>query len=477
MKVKSPLEVYNYLPRTNCGECGFDTCMSFAAHILDRSVSVLDCKPLVRDAEKDPKVKKKLEELLELTAPEIAEVVIGVGDNAVKIGGEEVLHRHELTFFNPTAFFFDVWDTMDDKAIEERCSRVVEYKKFYVGNFLTLDGIAVRCTSGDPKRFSEVVKKVATYGKPMILVALDPECMKAALEEVADQRPLIYAATEGNWKDFLKLALDYKVPVTLRAKDLDLLKSMAVTFKQAGVTDIVLDPVTEPLGEGLKGTFERVIQLRRAAIAGQDKDVAYPIMVTPIAAWLIDGDEVSKSYWEAVIGGMFIVKYGDVMIFRSLEQHVVMPMITLRFNIYTDPRKPVSVEPGLRVFGYPNENSPVMLTTNYALTYFTVESDIKKANIYCYLIVVDTEGISVESAVAGRYLTADKIAEAIKETSIEKKVNHRYLIIPGLAARLSGETEEALGGDWRVLVGPKDSSGIAEFLKRKWPPKEELILP
>ncbi|RLI82409.1 acetyl-CoA synthase subunit gamma, partial [Archaeoglobales archaeon] len=144
MKVKSPLEVYNYLPRTNCGECGYDTCMSFAAHVLDRSAKVTDCKPLVEEAEKDSKAKEKLEKLIELTAPEIAEIVIGTGDASVNIGGEEVLHRHELTFFNPTAFFYDVWDTLDDKDIDERCSRVVEYKKFYVGEFLTLDGIAVR---------------------------------------------------------------------------------------------------------------------------------------------------------------------------------------------------------------------------------------------------------------------------------------------------------------------------------------------
>ncbi len=469
MKVKSPLEVYNYLPRTNCGECGYDTCMSFAAHVIDRSAKVEDCKPLVEEAKKDPKVKKKLEELLELTSPEIKEVIIGTGDSAVKIGGEEVLHRHELTFFNPTAFFYDVWDTLDDKTIDERCSRVVEYRKFYVGEFLTLDGIAVRCTSGDAKRFREVVKKVAGYGKPMVLVSLDPECMRAALEEVAESRPLIYAATEGNWKDFLKLALDYKVPVVLRAKDLNVLKSMAVTFKQAGVEDIVLDPVTDPLGEGLKGTFERVIQLRRTAIAGEDKGVAYPIMVTPIAAWLIEGDEVTKSYWETVIASMFIVKYADVMIFRSLDQHVVMPTITLRFNIYTDPRTPVQVEPGLRPINDPSPEDPVFITTNFALTYYTVESDLTSGGIKGWLLVLDTGGLGVEVSVAGGQFTASKVKELIEETKIEEKVNHRNLIIPGLAARLQGAIEDETG--WKVFVGPMDSGRIKGWLEKNWPPK------
>ncbi len=470
MKVKSPLEVYNYLPRTNCGECGYDTCMSFAAHVLDRSAKVTDCKPLVEEAEKDPKAKEKLEKLIELTAPEIAEIVIGTGDASVNIGGEEVLHRHELTFFNPTAFFYDVWDTLDDKDIDERCSRVVEYKKFYVGEFLTLDGIAVRCVSNDPKRFREVVKKVAGYGKPMVLISMDAECMRAALEEVADKRPLIYAATEDNWKDFLKLALDYRVPVTLRSKDLNTLKSLAVTFKQAGVNEIVLDPVTEPLGEGLKETFERVIQIRRTAIQGQDKDVAYPIMVTPIAAWTIEGDDVTKAYWEAVIASMFIIKYADIMIFRSLDQHVVMPTITLRFNIYTDPRTPVQVEAGLKEINEPSPEDPVFITTNFALTYYTVESDLTSAGIKGWLLVLDTEGLGVEVSVAGGQFTASKVKELMDETKITEKVKHRYLVIPGLAARLAGAIEDETG--WKVLVGPIDSGRIKGWLEKNWPPKE-----
>ncbi|MDI9642845.1 MAG: acetyl-CoA decarbonylase/synthase complex subunit gamma [Archaeoglobaceae archaeon] len=470
MKVKSPLEVYNFLPRTNCKECGYDTCMSFASHVLDRSAKVLDCKPLVKDAEKDPKVKEKLDKLIEITSPEIAEVVVGVGDKAIKIGGEEVLHRHELTFFNPTAFFFDVWDTLDDKKIQERCERVVNYKKFYVGKYLTLDGFAVRCTSNDPKRFKEVAKKVASYGKPMVLIALNPECMKSALEEVANQKPLIYAATEGNWKEFMKLALDYKVPVAIRAKDLNVLKSISATFKSAGIKEIVLDPVTEPLGEGLQGTFERVVQLRRKAILDGDKDVAYPILITPISAWLIEGDEVTKAYWEAVIAGMFIVKYGDAMIFHSIDQHVVMPTLTLRFNIYTDPRTPVQVAAGLKELNSPGPEDPVFLTTNFALTYYTVENDLNSAKIKGWLLVVNTEGIGVEASVAGGKLTASKVKEIIQETKIAEKVNHKYLVIPGLAARLQGAIEDETG--WKVLVGPIDSGRVKGWMEKNWPPKK-----
>jgi acetyl-CoA decarbonylase/synthase complex subunit gamma len=155
---------------------------------------------------------------------------------------------------------------------------------------------------------------------------------------------------------------------------------------------------------------------------------------------------------------------------HSMDGWVLLPQLIWRFNIYTDPRKPVSVDPGVREFGTPDRHSPVLVTTNYALTYFTVESDIKSANITCYLVVVDTGGISVESAVAGRYLTPELIANALKEYHVDKLVSHRHVILPGLAARISGETEEASG--WHVIVGPKDSSGIVHLIMDHWPPKD-----
>ncbi|RUM34266.1 MAG: acetyl-CoA decarbonylase/synthase complex subunit gamma [Archaeoglobus sp.] len=464
MKVKSPLEIYKLLPGTNCGECGFDTCMSFAAHILDRSAKIEDCKPLIEQAKKNDKAAEKLKKLIEITAPEVDEVVIG---KDLKIGGKEVLHRHELTFFNPTALFFDVCDTMDEKTIDERCSRVVEYKKFYVGKYLTLDGIAVRCTSNNPDQFAEVAKKVAGYGKPIILVSLNAECMEKALKAVGSDKPLIYAATPENWMDFLKLAKKYSVPVVVRSKDLNMLKSLAATFKAHKIS-VVLDPVTEPAGKGLQRTFERVIQIRRTAILGQDKDINCPIMVTPIAAWTVEGDDIGKMYWETVIAALFIVKYGDIMIIHSVEPHTIMPLVTLRENIYTDPRTPVQVEPGLKAINNPDKNSPVLITTNFALTYYTVESDLQSSGASGWLLVLDTEGLGVEVSVAGGQFAPEKVKQLMEETKIAEKVNHRYLVIPGLAARLQGALEDETG--WKILVGPTDSGRLKAWLEQNWPP-------
>jgi len=469
VKGLSPIDVYMLLPRTNCGECGEPNCMAFATKLVNREVELEKCTPLLREE----KYKEAYQKLKELLAPAVKEVVIGVGDRAVKIGGKLVMYRHEFTYHNPTAIAIDVTDEMSDEELLDRVKRVENFTYNYIGRELRLDMIAVRSTSNDPDAFKRAVEKVAEATElPLILCSFNPNVMEAGLVAVHDRRPLIYAATKENWRDMAELALMYNCPLAIFApNDLKLLRSMAKTMVEYGVEDLALDPGTFP-EEGLSDTINNFTMIRRCACKRGDELLGFPLIGTPIVAWMDREAPPEVLAWrEAYLASMLISRYADLLIMHSLDGWVQLPTIIWRFNLYTDPRKPVAVEPGLRVFGKPDENAPVMLTTNYALTYFTVESDIKSAGVDCYLIVVDTGGISVESSVAGRYLTAEAIADAMKETKIEERVKHRYLIIPGLAARLSGEIEDLTG--WRVLVGPKDSSGIPAFLKKKWPPKEE----
>ena len=465
----SPLDIYMLLPRTNCGKCGEKNCMAFATKVVNREVPVELCTPLIEEEKyKDAYVK-----LREILAPAVKEVVIGVGEKSVKVGGKLVMYRHEFTYYNPTPIAIDVTDEMPENEVLERVKRVEDFAYNYIGRILKLDMIAIRSTSNDPTKFKSTVEKVANTTKlPLILCTFNPEVMKAGLEVVYDRRPLIYAATEHNWRQMADLALMYNCPLAIFSPgDLNLLKSLAGTLQEYGVEDLLLDPGTFP-EEGLSETITNFTMIRRNACKGGDTLVGFPLIGVPMTVWLRKGSPKEVLQWkEAYLSAMLISRYADLLIMHSLEGWVLLPNIILRFNIYTDPRKPVSVEPGLRIFGSPDENSPVMFTTNYALTYFTVESDIKSANIDCYLIVVDTGGISVESSVAGRILTSQTVADAIKKSGVEEKVKHRYLIIPGLAARLSGEIEELTG--WRVLVGPRDSSGIPAFLKEHWPPKEK----
>jgi len=297
------------------------------------------------------------------------------------------------------------------------------------------------------------------------------------LESVQNRRPLIYAATEENWSDMAELALMYNCPLTIFApNNLNLLRALSKTLIEYGIEYLVLDPGTFP-DEGQSDTLNNFTLVRRNACKSGDKLLGFPLLGTPITVWFGKEDSKETVAWEeACLASILTSRYADVLIMHSLEGWVQLPTVIWKFNIYTDPRKPVAVKSDLKMFGKPDETSPVMLTTNYALTYFTVESDLKKFGGNCYVIVADTEGISVESAVAGRYLTAESIAETVKRSRVAEKVKHKCLIIPGMAARLSGETEDELGNfglpGWRVIVGPRDSSGIVKLLKEKWPPKE-----
>jgi acetyl-CoA decarbonylase/synthase complex subunit gamma len=293
--------------------------------------------------------------------------------------------------------------------------------------------------------------------------------MEAGLSLIKDRRPLLYAATEKNWKRMAELALSFQAPLVIHTDgDLALLRSLAKTMTAYGLADLVLDPGTLS-DDGLSETIHALTAIRTAACRDLDTIFGYPLLGVPLAVWT--GGEISMDVlkWrEAITASMLMSRYADLLIMHSLEGWVLLPQLIWRFNLYTDPRKPVSVEAGIRIFGHPDKNSPVLITTNYALTFFTVESDIKAAGLDCYLIVVDTGGLSVESAVAGRYFSTDSIVSALKDGEVENLVNHKTLIIPGLAARLSGETEEATG--WKILVGPKDSSGLPQFLRERWPP-------
>ncbi len=467
MKLNSPLQVYKYLPQTNCAECGEATCMAFASHLIDRSKKIEDCPPILKEG-----FKKKYLELQTLLAPEIREITIGTGENAKRIGGDDILYRHQLTFFDPTAFAYDVWDTMPENDLVERVNKIQNFRKFYVGKFLKVDMVAVRCVSGDPLKFAAAVRKVNETTKfPLVLCSFDPAALKAALDVVKDKNPLIYAATEKNWVEVCELALNYKVPVVLFSSDLDKLKSMALTFKEMGIKDLILDPGTYPQGKQLKDTFERFIKLRRSGIKEGQKDIAYPIMAVPLNAWLVFKDTVTASYWETVLASMFTVKYGDIMILHSLEPYAMLPEVHIRDTIYTDPRTPVKVAPGVNEVGSPTKDSPVIVTTNFALTYYTVESDLSSNKINCYLAAVDTDGIGVEAAVAGGQLTAAKIKDTFQKANFEFKdrTSHSILILPGLAARLQGDVEDATG--LRVMIGPPDSGRIPGWMEKNWPPK------
>ncbi len=438
--------------------------MAFAAKLVNREVTLERCLPLLK--KEHEKVYKQLWEMLK---PPIREVTIGPKEHSIKVGGKYVMYRHEFTYTNPTAVAIDVTDEMSDEELLDRVNKTQQFNYEYIGTTLKLNMIAVRSTSNDPEKFKVTVKKVLENTTlPLILCSFDSKVLKAGLMVASKARPLLYAATKENWKDMAELALMHNCPLAVFApNNLKLLRSLSKTLTEYGVKDLALDPGTLP-GEGLGDMISNFTMIRRAATKKGDELLGFPLIGTPITAWIENADApVEVAEWnEAYLAATLINRYADILILHSTEGWVLLPNVILRENIYTDPRRPVAVEPGLRTLGTPDESSPVMFTTNFALTYYTVASDIESAGIDSYLLVVDSEGIAVDCAVAGRKLTADKVAEAIKEAKMEEKVKHRKLIIPGKAARLSGEIEEASG--WEIMVGPRDSSDIPKFLQEKW---------
>lgn len=467
-KELSPIQVYQMLPMTNCKECGETNCMAFAAKLVNREANLSECKPLL-----EPKYAEAYEKLWALLKPAVKAVEVGVGDDKVTLGGEYVMYRHEFTYFNQTAIAIDVSDEMSDEEFEARIKVADGFEYEYIGMKLTLDMVAVRSSSNDPAKFEAAAKKAAELtDKPLVLCTLDPAVMVQGLAAVGEKRPLIYAATKDNWKEMADLALMYNCPLVASSPfDLNTLKGIARTLSEYGVEDIVLDPGTK-LDDGISATMDNFTVLRWDAINEEEEYLGFPLMGVPIAAWAEKAEDPITNEWnEAVLSAALITRYSDIIVVHSVSGWALLPLVILRQNLYTDPRKPVAVEAGVNTYGEPDEMSPVLLTTNFALTFYTVASDIESAKLDCYLVVVDSEGMSVESAVAGRKVTADIIAETLEEYKVGDLVKHRHLVIPGRSARLSGEIQELTG--WKVSVGPIDSSGIAKYLEEKWVPDPE----
>jgi acetyl-CoA decarbonylase/synthase complex subunit gamma len=466
MKELSPIDVYKLLPKINCKECGQENCMAFATKLVNREVSLESCPPLLKKEHE-----KAYGQLKELLKPAVREVVVGVGEKAKKLGGKLVMYRHEFTYSNPTAIAIDVTDEMPEQEMVDRIKRTENFSYEYIGYTLKLDMIAIRCTSGDAEKFKATVKKVAeNTSLPFMLCTLNPAVAEAGLMAAPKARPLLYAATAENWQDMGELAQMYNCPLVVSSpNDLNMLVSLVKTLMAFGVNDLVLDPGTFA-NEGLGTTLNNFTMLRRAACKGGEDLAGFPLLGVPMVAWLNKGDSADEiiKWKEAYLASMLVVRYADIIVMHGNDGWSLLPTTVLRQNIYTDPRKPVAVSPGLKEFGTPNESSPVLFTSNFALTYYTVASDIESNKLNAYLIVVETEGSAIDSGVAGRKLTAERVADAIKESGIESKVKHRNIIIPGKASRISGEIEELSG--WKVQVGPRDSSEIPKYLVEKWNP-------
>jgi acetyl-CoA decarbonylase/synthase complex subunit gamma len=437
------LDIYKLLPKTNCKLCGSPTCLAFAMKLAAGKVDVEQCPDL------DPETKALLGGA---TRPPIRRVKVGVGERSVAVGEEFVLFRHEKTFYHPPGIMVQVSDTWPEEQVRTVVANVRDGIVHRVGMDLMINGVAIRNESGRPEQFAETVAMVEACGDlPEVLIASDPAAHEAALAVCGNFRPLVHAATEETWQALVPLAKRYGCPLAVRAESPEGLAALVGNCTGAGVSGLMLDLAPRTL----RDYIVTATRIRRAAIERTEPALGYPIVFDTLPLGLPDATLAAG-----------ILKYAGIIVTGPLSTASTEAALTLRQNIYTDPQKPIQVTPGLYPLNDPGRDAPVLLSVNFSLTYFTLLGYLEAAHIPCYLLVVDTEGLSVLTAVAGGKLTETLVAASIRTFDVEKAVDHRRLIIPGYAAPLSGKIEDETG--WKVLVGPRDAAELAEFLEKEW---------
>jgi acetyl-CoA decarbonylase/synthase complex subunit gamma len=443
------IEIFKLLPKTNCGDCGVPTCLAFAMNLAAGKADLSACPHVSEEAK---------EKLSEASAPPILPVTIGTGDKALKIGGETVLFRHEKRFENPPGIAILVTDNMGDDEVDARLKKAKEMSYERVGLILESNLVALKAESGDAAKFEALAGKVkAGSDANIILMSNSADVLAAGLKACADRKPLIYTATKDNADAVAALAKDNDCPVAAKTSGIDELIELTEKLAGAGLKNIVIDSGSRTVRQSL----EDQIVIRAAALNKKVRALGYPTIVFPCEM----ADNPMK---EAIIASMFVAKFAGIIVLSDFQGESLFPLLVERLNIYTDPQRPLATTEGIYEINNPKENSPVLITTNFALTYFLVSGYIESSKIPSWLLVKDTEGLSVMTAWAAGKFSADIIGPFVKKCGIEDKISHKKLIIPGYSAAESGGLEEELPG-WEILVGPREGAHIAGYLK-EWKP-------
>jgi acetyl-CoA decarbonylase/synthase complex subunit gamma len=449
----SGLEIYKLLPggvkpphpKANCKECGFPTCLAFAMKLAAKQADLSTCPYVSAEARAT---------LAAAAAPPIRLVTLGTGEAKLEVGNETAMFRHEKTFYHAPGLFLRVRDTDD---IEAKVGPAMAYSVERVGMQLGMSGVALENTSGSPETFAAAVKRVrALTAKPLILMSANVAALKAALAVEGGQKPLLYAATAENWADMAALAKEAGLPLAVRSDGLDGLAELTDKIKGAGVEDLVLDPGNRDL----LGTLQSLTHLRRLALKKNYRPLGFPVITFP-------GEGAADALDEMIAAAEHVAKYAGLIVLDSFSPALAYPLLTLRLNIYTDPQKPIQVSPGLYEIGTPGAESPIMVTTNFSLTYFTVAGEVEGSGVPAWLLIADSEGMSVLTAWAAGKFDAEKIAKTVKQFDVASKITHRKLVIPGYVASLLGELEDEMQG-WQILVGPREAVDITNYLKNVW---------
>ena len=434
------MEIYKLLPKTNCGECKFPTCLAFAMQLANQKVALEAC-PYV-----SPDAKAALEES---GAPPIRLVTIGIGDLAARIGDETQLFRHDKTFYHPTVLGLVADDASGLEKMKDKIESARSALFERVGRVERVDVVGVRHSSGKTEDFLEAAKAASQQPLPIVVMTEDPKLMADAIASCSQRKPLLYRATPRNFDGMAAVAKAGPCPLVIGgASDLDELSQMADKARKTGLTDIVLEPGSPSSAQMLRD----MTLVRRAAIKQRFRSLGYPTIAV-----------LGNSETDLLKATLGVMKYASVILLGEVPREFLFPLLVLRQNIFTDPQMPIQVKAGLYAIGDPNENSPLLFTTNFSLTYFTVRADIEKSKIPVWLLVVDTDGQSVMTSFAAGKLTPESVAKAVETEKVKEKCARNEVVIPGMVSRMSGKLNELTG--MKIVVGPRESSGLPKVLR------------
>ncbi len=439
------IQIYKLLPQTNCKECGYPTCLAFAMKLAAKQVELTACPYVTPEAKT---------QLAESAAPPIRLVAIKSNGYESKAGNEVVLFRHEKTYYNKPGLFIRVYDDQPVDAIKALVTEANAYAVNYVGMDLTVDGFVVASKAGNPATFAAAVQAVRSVSKrPVMLMTRDVNIAKAGVGALQGETPLIYGADSKNWESFADLAKEVKASLGVIGANLAETAELTDKIKAKGVEDMVIDPGGRDLGLGLAaGTT-----IRRLAVKKNVRSLGFPVITFP-------GD-VNDPTMEAIHAAQAISKYAGFIILDHFNPATIYPLLVLRQNIYTDPQKPIQVQPGIYEINAPKPESPVLVTTNFSITYFSVANEVEGSGLPAWLLVCDAEGMSVLTAWAAGKFDAERIAKSVKGFNVADKVSRKRVVLPGHVAVLSGELEGELP-DWEIRVGPREAVDLPAFMKQ-----------
>ena len=440
------IQIFKLTPKKNCKECGCPTCMAFSMKVAQGAMQIEQCPHMSDEA---------LASLSEATAPPMKTIKIGTGDAEFTLGGETVLFRHEKTFVSKPRYAVSLCTCMDDAEVDAKLAAIPHVDYDRIGERMHVELVYVNCDAdADAAKYTALVEKAKGLGRTLVLGCTDPEIAKAALEVCKDGKPVLNGANASNYEAMNTVATEAGVVLGVSGKDINELYDTVAALEKLGNKNLIID-----CGKNsIKEAYAIAVQFRRAAIKDGNRTCGYPSLVN--AAVLAHGDK----HLQAALASLFTMKYGSIVVVEEMDYATALPLYGLRQNVFTDPQKPMKVEPGIYSINGGDENSICLTTVDFALTYFVVSGELERSGVPCNLIINDAGGLSVLTSWAAGKFSSTSISKFFEEQDIAGKIKNHKLVIPGKVAVLKGDLEAKMPG-WEIIVGPREAVQLVKFLK------------